>query len=115
MSSGHGHTNQGEGGEQPGGIRRPGGEFKSPELERAFRADHQAENRRHANTLLIASTILNGLFLAGDWQFHGGPDFAVTIMARAAVIVVALVALLLLRRARSAGAMDTILIGWMAA
>jgi diguanylate cyclase (GGDEF)-like protein/PAS domain S-box-containing protein len=95
-------------------LRRPSGEFRNDALEQAFRLGHMVEDFRHARILLIASAILNTLFLSSDWRFYGSGHFLVAIPARLLVIAAALVALLYLYRDRSLAGRYRAMIGWMA-
>ena len=95
-------------------LRRPGGEFRSAVLEESFAASQAIENFRHARILLIASVILNTMFLASDWRFHGTSHFWVAIPARLLVIAAAAVAMAILHRHRDPRHREHVMIGWMA-
>jgi diguanylate cyclase (GGDEF)-like protein/PAS domain S-box-containing protein len=94
-------------------LRRPSGEFRDAALERLFRAGHAVEDFRHARVLLIASAILNTVFLSSDWRFYGSDHFLVAIPARLLVIAAALTALLHLYRDRSPPGLNRAMGGWM--
>jgi diguanylate cyclase (GGDEF)-like protein/PAS domain S-box-containing protein len=94
-------------------LRRPSGEFLDKALERLFSDSHAVEDFRHARVLLIASAILNTLFLSSDWRFYGTGHFLVAIPARLLVIAAALTALIHLHRDRSPAGRDRTLFGWM--
>jgi diguanylate cyclase (GGDEF)-like protein/PAS domain S-box-containing protein len=105
----------GRAGGDAAGLRRPGGEFRDRMLEASFREAQAPEDLRHARFLLIASAILNGLFLISDWRFFGTPHFLVAIPARLFVVGAALVAIAALRRDGPPAYCDRVMIGWMAA
>jgi len=94
-------------------LRRPGGEFRDVGLERAFRDSHAVEDYRHARVLLIASAILNTIFLSSDWRFHGTSHFLIAIPARLLVITAALGALAYLYSDQSPSGRCRAMIGWM--
>ncbi|MDB5690759.1 MAG: putative diguanylate cyclase [Sphingomonas bacterium] len=96
-------------------LRRPGGEFRDRALETVFRHAQATENLRHARILLVASAILNTLFLTSDWRFFGTPHFAVAIPARLFVVAAAIVALIALYRYRTPAHRERVMIGWMLA
>jgi diguanylate cyclase (GGDEF)-like protein/PAS domain S-box-containing protein len=96
-----------------GTLERFSGEFVDRSTERSFLVDRFPEIRRHARLLMLASMVLNTLFLASDWRFYGQPHFYVAIPARLLVILLAGLGFLLLRRARTHGAVQRIMIGWM--
>lgn len=95
------------------GLSAWSGEFVARGREAAFRAAHLDEWLRHARLAFILSAILNTLFLASDWRFAGTPHFWVAVPARLLVIAAALVCLLAVRRARTPGAVEAVLVMWM--
>ena len=67
-----------------------GGEFRDAGQEARFQAERCPETARHARLLFILSALLNTLFLASDWRFHGTEHFFVAVPARLAVVAVSL-------------------------
>lgn len=105
---------------RPGGATRRealgiGGEFRSAPLETAFTHDRLGETIGHARWLLIASAVLNMLFLASDWRFHGTPHFWIAVPARLVVVAASLLCLGLLERCRGPRAVTWVMAGWLAA
>ncbi|WP_430910417.1 putative bifunctional diguanylate cyclase/phosphodiesterase [Methylobacterium sp. sgz302541] len=96
-------------------LSRIGGEFLCPYREAAFQADRLPETLRHARLLFALSAILNFVFLASDWRFHGEPHFYVAIPARLMVVAASLACLWLAPRARDFAHLQRIMIGWQAA
>ncbi|WP_336488210.1 putative bifunctional diguanylate cyclase/phosphodiesterase [Methylobacterium nigriterrae] len=90
------------------------GEFASAKREAAFQAERLPETARHARLLFALAAILNFLFLASDWRFHGEPHFFVAVPARLGVVVVSLLCLGLAPRARSFAALQRLILCWEA-
>ncbi len=91
-----------------------GGEFRDRAREQAFRAERFGEAWRQARLLLAVSAILNALFLASDWRFHGDPHFYVAVPARLAEVALSLACLAAVWRARDVVALQRALLVWMA-
>lgn len=95
-------------------IGRLSGEFVSPVLETVFTWERLPETLRHARLLMIGSAILNTLFLASDWRFHGTPHFFVAVPARLVTIILAIACLFVLGRIRTPRAAAMTMAAWMA-
>lgn len=94
----------------PGAIS---GEFACPALEAAFAAERRDDSQRQARLLMLASILLNTLFLASDWRFHGTPHFFVAIPARLTVIAASLACLTYLAPPRAPGRVTLAMVAWM--
>lgn len=94
------------------GLFRFGGEFRDSLREAAFRDARFAEMLRQCRLIFLISAILNMLFLASDWRFHGTPHFFVAVPARLAVVVGSLLCFALVRRATRFSQAQGVLIGW---
>ncbi|WP_164985900.1 EAL domain-containing protein [Bosea sp. Tri-44] len=62
--------------------------------------------------IFLISAILNTLFLASDWRFHGTPHFFVAVPARLVVVFASLLCFALVRRATRFSQAQAVLIGW---
>jgi len=91
-----------------------GGEFHDRDREAAYQSGIFPETIRHARLLFLLAAVLNSLFFITDWRFQGTPHFFVAVPARAVVVAVALVCLLLIGRAGSIGAARQVMAGWQA-
>lgn len=112
MLDGVGHKeDQPEENPKPGLL---GGEFQSRALEAAFAWERQADNQQHARLLMLASAILNSLFLFSDWRFYGTPHFLVAVPARLAVVAVSLACLFFLKPSRTPEGTTRAMVAWMA-
>lgn len=69
------------------------GEFRDRLREDQFQSSRLAETLKQTRLLFLFSAILNTLFLASDWRFHGQPHFFVAIPARSLVILISLACL----------------------
>jgi diguanylate cyclase (GGDEF)-like protein len=90
-----------------------GGEFADRSTEAAFRAETLPETLRNLRLLLIASAVLNTLFLFSDWRFEGTPHFFAAVGARTATILLALAGLVALVTAKTDRYVERIALGWM--
>ncbi len=66
------------------------GEFCDRDLERVFGAGQLPAFLLHCRRLLIASAILNALFLISDWRFAGTTHFWPAVLCRSAIILTSL-------------------------
>jgi diguanylate cyclase (GGDEF)-like protein/PAS domain S-box-containing protein len=96
----------------PNKLSEFSGEYLDRRMEEAFRAERFGESHRHARMALVVSIILNSLFFISDWRFQGDPHFFVAIPARAAVVAVSMVCLLLVTRISTHASMQRALILW---
>ncbi|CAN7308259.1 EAL domain-containing protein [Bosea sp. LjRoot90] len=94
------------------GLFRFGGEFRDSLREAAFRDARFAEMLRQCRLIFLISAILNTLFLASDWRFHGTPHFFVAVPARLMVVFASLLCFALVRRATRFSQAQAVLIGW---
>lgn len=94
------------------GLFRFGGEFRDSLREAAFRDARFAEVLRQCRLIFLISAILNTLFLASDWRFHGTPHFFVAVPARLVVVFASLLCFALVRRATRFSQAQAVLIGW---
>lgn len=94
------------------GLFRFGGEFRDSLREAAFRDARFAEMLRQCRLIFLISAILNTLFLASDWRFHGTPHFFVAVPARLMVVFASLICFALVRRATLFAQAQAVLIGW---
>ncbi|RXT53225.1 hypothetical protein B6S44_21130 [Bosea sp. Tri-44] len=94
------------------GLFRFGGEFRDSLREVAFRDARFAEMLRQCRLIFLISAILNTLFLASDWRFHGTPHFFVAVPARLVVVFASLLCFALVRRATRFSQAQAVLIGW---
>ncbi|WP_448190264.1 sensor histidine kinase [Azospirillum sp. sgz301742] len=88
------------------------GEFLDAVREAAFQAERLSETVRHARLLFLLSAILNTLFFASDWRFHGDPHFFVAIPARAVVVAVSLACWAAVKRSGSFRHAQAAMIAW---
>jgi diguanylate cyclase (GGDEF)-like protein/PAS domain S-box-containing protein len=93
-------------------LFRFGGEFRDSLREAAFRDARFAEMLRQCRLIFLISAILNTLFLASDWRFHGTPHFFVAVPARLVVVFASLLCFALVRRATRFSQAQGVLIGW---
>lgn len=93
-------------------LFRFGGEFLDPAREAMFRDARFAETLRQCRLLFVISAILNTLFLASDWRFHGTPHFFVAVPARLVVVAASLLCFALVRKATRFGQAQAATIGW---
>jgi diguanylate cyclase (GGDEF)-like protein/PAS domain S-box-containing protein len=96
----------------PSRLSAVSGEFEDAAVERAFRDDAFPEAARQARLLFAMSTLLNTLFLASDWRFHGTPHFFVAFPARGVVIAVAIIALFGAQRCIRFASLQRWLVAW---
>ncbi len=89
------------------------GEFRSHALESAFNWSRLGETLRHGRWLLLASAVLNSLFLLSDWRFYGTPQFWIAIPARLVVIAGSVLCMVMLARCSTPRAAQTTMAGWM--
>ena len=71
-----------------------GGEFADPVREADYQAERLAESARHARLLFGFALLMNLLFYLSDWRFFGHPHFAVSMVARSAIVAVSLAGML---------------------
>lgn len=93
-------------------VFRFGGEFRDPAREAVFRAARFGETLRQCRLIFLISAILNTLFLASDWRFHGTAHFFVAVPARLVVVFASLLCFALVRRATRFSQAQAVLIGW---
>lgn len=94
------------------GLFRFGGEFRDTAREAAFRYARFGETLRQCRLIFLISAVLNTLFLASDWRFHGTPHFFVAVPARLMVVFASLMCFALVRRATAFSQAQAVLIGW---
>ena len=90
------------------------GEFVDPAREAEFQARKLPETINQMRLLLIASAVLNALFLASDWRFYGQPHFYVAIPARCTVVLFSLICLWLNARVTGFAAAQKVMLLWQA-
>ncbi|MGU3538654.1 putative bifunctional diguanylate cyclase/phosphodiesterase [Methylobacterium sp. A54F] len=95
-------------------LSRVGGEFLCSDREAAFQADRLPETLRHAGLLFGLSAVLNFLFLASDWRFHGTDHFWVAVPARLILVAASIACLASVRRMRTFLALQRLMLGWEA-
>ncbi|WP_372422661.1 putative bifunctional diguanylate cyclase/phosphodiesterase [Salinarimonas chemoclinalis] len=88
------------------------GEFRDPGTEAAFRTERLPETARQARLFLIASAVVNTIFLVSDWRFAGDPHFWVAVPARLAVILASLACLAAVLRLQSSGRLEHAIVLW---
>ena len=88
------------------------GEFQDQAREAAFQAERLPETVRHARLLLLASAVLNALFLLSDWRFFGQPHFYVAVPARIGVVAIALICLWSISRAATFRQAQASMLAW---
>ena len=101
-------------GQPSSALARIGGEFLSHALESTYRWSRLSETLSHNRRLLIASALLNTVFLLSDWRFHGTPQFWIAIPARLAVVAISLACFGALRWCRSPGRLHGVMAIWVA-
>ncbi len=89
-----------------------GGEFRSADLEASFSWDRLGEMISHGRWLLLASGVLNLLFLASDWRFHGTAQFWIAIPARLTIVAASLLCWKVLPRCRRPETVRWAMAGW---
>lgn len=94
------------------GLFRFGGEFRDSAREATFREARFGETLRQCRLIFLISAVLNTLFLASDWRFHGTPHFFVAVPARLMVVFVSLLCFALVRKAARFSQAQAVLIGW---
>ncbi|WP_029031532.1 putative bifunctional diguanylate cyclase/phosphodiesterase [Salinarimonas rosea] len=88
------------------------GEFRNPGTEAAFRTERLPETARQARLFLIASAIVNTIFLVSDWRFAGDPHFWVAVPARLATILASLACLAAVLRLQRSGRLEHAIVLW---
>ncbi|MGP9820096.1 putative bifunctional diguanylate cyclase/phosphodiesterase [Salinarimonas sp. NSM] len=88
------------------------GEFRDPGTEAAFRTERLPETARQARLFLVASAIVNTLFLVSDWRFAGDPHFWVAVPARLATILASLACLAAVLRLQHSGRLGHAIVLW---
>ncbi|OHT20375.1 sensor domain-containing diguanylate cyclase [Edaphosphingomonas haloaromaticamans] len=96
-------------------LRRVSGEFADTALETDFAQERLPETLRYARLLMLGSMVLNTLFLASDWRFHGTAHFWVAVPARLVTILLALACFLALRRVSTPRGATLVMVAWMVA
>lgn len=90
------------------------GEFRERDLERAFGAGQFAGFLLHGRWLLMASAILNALFLVSDWRFAGTSHFWPAVLSRGAIILASIGCLRRLSALRTTVDVQRLLGVWVA-
>lgn len=97
----------------PPGISPFTAEFVDPDTERRFQAAHLGDTRRHVGALLLVYASMDALFLLTDFRFLGQEYLYAALGARTAILVLsALTAWSVLRRAGDAAAVTRRMILW---
>ena len=94
----------------------PGGEFRDPLQEAAFRTEHLAERRRHARLCFFWAAVLSGLFFVNDYlRFFGTPHFSVAVTSRTILVLASLACMAAAPRMRSDARLQAVCLAWCAA
>jgi diguanylate cyclase (GGDEF)-like protein len=89
-----------------------GGEYLVRASEEKYRAEHLPEFLRQTQLCLKFTILINILFVASDWRFHGQTHFYFAIASRVVIVTSCLVGLAVLPKADSFRHFESICLAW---
>ncbi len=96
-------------------VLTPGGEFRDPEREAVFQAEHLPERLRQARLAFFWAFLLNLLFYVSDWRFFDQAHFLAAMTARSAIVLASLGCLAAASRVRGFRGLQVLCLAWCAA